>query len=220
MENTTQSFEQLMLNVVDSGDIKNLLKLLNFGISSNIRDSNGDPLLFIPIVNGNIEMLDALLTSGNCELELSNHENRTPLMLAVEMDDIRMIRHLIKAGANVNALDDLGKTPLLLALEGGKFEMAEYLIKHGSDVNSVDDLGQSALLHITRGERRDCARIIRILLQCDYKIKENIDQVTRDEIAVYQKQQQKKIPTLVRRISLKMTRLPSFRQSVRVSKYT
>lgn len=64
MENTTQSFEQLMLNVVDSGDIKNLLKLLNFGISSNIRDSNGDPLLFIPIVNGNIEMLDALLTSG------------------------------------------------------------------------------------------------------------------------------------------------------------
>lgn len=74
--------------------------------------------------------------------------------------------NLYVTGANVNALDDLGKTPLLLALEGGKFEMAEYLIKHGSDVNSVDDLGQSALLHITRGERRDCARIIRILLQC------------------------------------------------------
>lgn len=69
-------------------------------------------------------------------------------------------------GANVNATDNLGKTPLLLALEDGKFEIAEYLIKHGSDVNSVDDLGQSALLHITRGERRDCARIIRILLQC------------------------------------------------------
>ena len=54
----------------------------------------------------------------------------------------------------------------MLALEDGKFEIAEYLIKHGSDVNSVDDLGQSALLHITRGERRDCSRIIRILLQC------------------------------------------------------
>lgn len=72
----------------------------------------------------------------------------------------------ILVGANVNASDNLGKTPLLLALEDGKFEIAEYLIKHGSDVNSVDDLGQSALLHITRGERRDCARIIRILLQC------------------------------------------------------
>ena len=69
-------------------------------------------------------------------------------------------------GSKVNAIDNLGKTPLLLALEDGKFEIAEYLIKHGSDVNSVDDLGQSALLHITRGERRDCSRIIRILLQC------------------------------------------------------
>ena len=69
-------------------------------------------------------------------------------------------------GARVNAIDNLGKTPLLLALEDSKFEIAEYLIKHGSDVNSVDDLGQSALLHITRGERRGCSRIIRILLQC------------------------------------------------------
>ena len=69
-------------------------------------------------------------------------------------------------GARVNTIDNLGKTPLLLALEDGKFEIAEYLIKHGSDVNSVDDLGQSALLHITRGERRDCSRIIKILLQC------------------------------------------------------
>uniref|UniRef100_K1RJB9 Uncharacterized protein n=1 Tax=Magallana gigas TaxID=29159 RepID=K1RJB9_MAGGI len=117
-------------------------------------------------------------------------------MLAVEMDDIRMVRHLIKAGANVNATDNLGKTPLLLALEDGKFEIAEYLIKHGSDVNSVDDLGQSALLHITRGERRDCARIIRILLQCDYKIKEKIDEISREEIVTYQKQQERKIPTL------------------------
>ena len=42
--------------------------------------------------------------SGDCDLELSNHEDRTPLMLAVEMDDIRMIRRLIKAGMTVPSL--------------------------------------------------------------------------------------------------------------------
>ncbi|XP_022327439.1 uncharacterized protein LOC111126829 [Crassostrea virginica] len=220
METTARSVEQLFLRVVECGDTKTLLKLLNFGKSSNVCDSNGDPLLFIPIVNGNVEMLDTLLTYGDCDLELSNHEDRTPLMLAVEMDDIRMIRRLIKAGSKVNAIDNLGKTPLLLALEDGKFEIAEYLIKHGSDVNSVDDLGQSALLHITRGERRDCSRIIRILLQCDYKIKEKIDEISREEIVSYQKQQERKIPTLVRKISLKMKRLPSFRQSSRITKYS
>ncbi|XP_061193022.1 putative ankyrin repeat protein RF_0580 [Saccostrea echinata] len=220
MENNAHSFEQLLLKVVDDGDIKNIMKLLRFGISTNICDNNGDPLLFIPIVNGNVEMLDVLLTCGNCDLNKSSQEYRTPLMLAVEMDDIRMIRHLIKAGANVNTTDNLGKTALLLALEEGKFEIAEYLIKHGSDVNSVDDLGQSALFHITSGERRDCTRIIRILLQCDYKIKENIDQISREEIATYQKQQEKRIPTLVRKISLKMKRLPSFRQSSRITKFS
>lgn len=220
MENKTVSVDQVMIRVVEGGDTKTLLKLVNFGKTSNISDMNGDPLLFIPIVNGNMEMLDTLLTYGDCDLELSNFEERTALMLAVEMDDIRMVRHLIKAGANVNATDNLGKTPLLLALEDGKFEIAEYLIKHGSDVNSVDDLGQSALLHITRGERRDCARIIRILLQCDYKIKEKIDEISREEIVTYQKQQERKIPTLVRKISLKMKRLPSFRQSIRITKYS
>eukprot|EP00105_Crassostrea_gigas_P014417 XP_011431068.1 PREDICTED: ankyrin repeat and SOCS box protein 3 [Crassostrea gigas] len=220
MENSSVSVDQVMLRVVESGDTKTLLKLVNCGKTSNISDMNGDPLLFMPIVNGNIEMLDTILTYGDCNLELSNFEERTALMLAVEMDDIRMVRHLIKAGANVNATDNLGKTPLLLALEDGKFEIAEYLIKHGSDVNSVDDLGQSALLHITRGERRDCARIIRILLQCDYKIKEKIDEISREEIVTYQKQQERKIPTLVRKISLKMKRLPSFRQSIRITKYS
>lgn len=64
METTARSVEQLFLRVVECGDTKTLLKLLNFGKSSNVCDSNGDPLLFIPIVNGNVEMLDTLLTYG------------------------------------------------------------------------------------------------------------------------------------------------------------
>lgn len=54
----------------------------------------------------------------------------------------------------------------------------------------------------------------------DYKIKEKIDEVSREEIVTYQKQQERKIPTLVRKISLKIKRLPSFRQSSRITKYS
>lgn len=64
MENTSVAVDQFMLRVVESGDTKTLLKLVNFGKTSNISDMNGDPLLFIPIVNGNVEMLDTLLTYG------------------------------------------------------------------------------------------------------------------------------------------------------------
>ena len=40
-----------------------------------------------------------LLFVGRCDPNAVNDQGRTPLMLAVEMDDIRMIRRLIKAGA-------------------------------------------------------------------------------------------------------------------------
>lgn len=51
-----------MVKMVECGDSKSLLNLIDFGNSSNICDSYRDPLLFIPIVNGNVDMLDTLLT--------------------------------------------------------------------------------------------------------------------------------------------------------------
>lgn len=70
MENTTVSIDQVMLRVVENGDTKRLLKLANCRKTSNISDMNGDPLLFIPIVNGNMEMLDTLLTYGRKSTDL------------------------------------------------------------------------------------------------------------------------------------------------------
>lgn len=35
---------------------------------------------------------------GDCDLELFNFEERIVLMFVVEMDDIRMVRYLIKVG--------------------------------------------------------------------------------------------------------------------------
>lgn len=70
MENSAVSVDQVMLRVVESGDTKTLLKLVNCGKTSNTSDINGDPLLFIPIVNGNIEMLDTLLTYGRKSTDL------------------------------------------------------------------------------------------------------------------------------------------------------
>lgn len=72
MENKTVSVDQVMIRVVEDGDTKTLLKLVNFGKTSNISDMNGDPLLFIPIVNGNMEMLDTLLTYGRKSRDMFN----------------------------------------------------------------------------------------------------------------------------------------------------
>lgn len=81
------------------------------------------------------------------------------------LDDLEMVKFLIKAGANVNCIDESGKTPLLLALQDGKFKIAQYLMKQGSDVNIVDGLGQSALFLIANGGNFDCLKTVKKLLK-------------------------------------------------------
>lgn len=76
-----------------------------------------------------------------------------------------MVKYLIKAGADVNCIDEAGKSPLLLALQDGKFKIAQYLMKQGSDVNIVDELGQSALFLIANGGNNDCLKTVKKLMK-------------------------------------------------------
>ena len=55
---------ELMINVVRHGDLTTLQKLIDLGASTDVSDVSRDPLLFVPIVEGNDEMLASLLTHG------------------------------------------------------------------------------------------------------------------------------------------------------------
>ncbi|XP_052675118.1 serine/threonine-protein phosphatase 6 regulatory ankyrin repeat subunit B-like [Crassostrea angulata] len=133
-------------------------------------DANGEPLSFTAIVNGDMETLSFLI--GHSDVNLASEDGRTALMIAVEMNDMSMVKKLIKSGARVDSKDNSGKTPLLLALENGNFNIAEYLIKHGSDVNEVDHLGQSALLFVANADCYGSSKIVKILICCGYVLKD------------------------------------------------
>ncbi|XP_061193027.1 putative ankyrin repeat protein RF_0381 [Saccostrea echinata] len=160
-----------MLEAVINGDITALQNVLKSGIDVNVLDKNGEPLLFTPIVNGDMDTLKVLLAYA--DVNMTTDDCRTALMIATEMNDIDIVKKLIKSGADVNRKDNSGKTPLLIALEDGNFKIAEYLIKHGSDVNVVDNLGQSALYLVATGEGNDCTKIVKILLSCGYVLKDS-----------------------------------------------
>lgn len=87
------------------------------------------------------------------------------LTTAVGLDDLDMVKFLIKSGADVDCIDESGKSPLLLALQDGKFKIAQYLMKQGGDVNVVDGLGQSALFLIANGGNSDCLKTVKKLMK-------------------------------------------------------
>lgn len=57
---------------------------------------DGEPLLFTPIVHGDLEILKVFLSY--CDVNIESKDKRTALMLAVQMGDMEMVKALIKAG--------------------------------------------------------------------------------------------------------------------------
>ena len=88
----TCSLEQAVVN----GDTDALRKFLKSGENINVMDINGEPLLFIPIVSGDMETLKFCLMHS--DVSMTSEDDKTALMIAVEMNDMDMVKKLIKAG--------------------------------------------------------------------------------------------------------------------------
>jgi ankyrin repeat protein len=95
------SAQNMLWECAVNSNLSALKKLLNCGVDPNVADENGEPLMFAVIVNGDLESLRMLL--AYCDINTENADGRSPLMLAVEMDDIEIIKTLIKAGLYISS---------------------------------------------------------------------------------------------------------------------
>ncbi len=84
-------------------------------------------------------LLELALENGGDPNARSREESKRPLMTHTELDDIKL---LIKHGADVNAVDAVGRSALFYHTDK---DILSYLIKHGADVNLLDEQGYSAL---------------------------------------------------------------------------
>ncbi len=67
------------------------------------------------------------------------------MMRAIEKGDVRVLEKLIRAGMDVNHIDDGGWTPLMVAAFNGQEQAALMLIDAGATVNARDRSGYSPL---------------------------------------------------------------------------
>jgi hypothetical protein len=70
---------------------------------------------------------------------------RTALHWAVASGHFDVVKILIEAGAQVNALDRDSVSPLILAANLGNLDIVRILIQHGADLNQTDRMRSSAL---------------------------------------------------------------------------
>lgn len=216
MESDKAQAEALLLfNCVHQGHFNVLRKLLKAGANPNVYDAEGEPLIFIPVVNGDYESLEVLLESDFSDINIKSLDSATSaLTTAVGLEDLEMVKYLIKAGADVNCIDESGKSPLLLALQDGKFKIAQYLMKQGSDVNIVDGLGQSALFLIANGGNNDCLKTVKKLMKYGYSLEKDSAWISPEEIDLEKVQSKSKINKLLKKVSSKLFSLQSIHSQI------
>ncbi|XP_068955907.1 oxysterol-binding protein-related protein 1 isoform X2 [Petaurus breviceps papuanus] len=103
--------------------------------------------------NGNTEEVRKLLETVerkevvaniNCKGRSKSNLGWTPLHLACYFGHGQVVQDLLKAGAEVNVLNDMGDTPLHRAAFTGRKELVMLLLEHNADAAVVNGSGQTA----------------------------------------------------------------------------
>ena len=142
------------LHTIDSGDKTGFAAFMAAEIDINVRasvrslfpDCSGDGIfetkvtpLFAAITRGEREMVNHLLSEDadvNSKNMVCQVEGLTPLMAAIDLNDLSLAKTLIQLGAKVNRKDSKGRTALFFALgPDASTGTAQFLIKNGADVN-------------------------------------------------------------------------------------
>lgn len=95
--------------------------LTDFGVNVNATSSWGETALHVAIESQNHTAVDALLQTGECELDLKTRSREeTALGIAARVGNVSAVRLLIQSGANVDSADKEGNAPLHHAVLKGR----------------------------------------------------------------------------------------------------
>jgi uncharacterized protein len=121
--------------------------LLTFGAKTNLTNLLGETALFDAINSESYPIVTLLLKNG-ASVQHANNKGETPLMAAVQRyydshENLAVTEDLLKAGAEVNAVDNKGNIAIGLARSSVRINL---LIKYGASRDLIAHPGQTKLM--------------------------------------------------------------------------
>ena len=84
---------------------------------------------------GRTDVCRALLLEPDIDMNYRTPDGLTPLLLAAEHHNPRLVTLMLALGAEVNAVDRFGRTALMRAARNGDHRSVEWLLREGAVVN-------------------------------------------------------------------------------------
>ncbi|KAK6961298.1 ankyrin repeat protein isoform X1 [Biomphalaria glabrata] len=117
--------------------------LIRSGIELNALDRQGRSAV-MACINRELECLSTLILAG-ADVNLSDRKFRTPLIIAVKLQDFQAFSLLIQEGANLDIQDYHGNTALMRATKAGLVSYLDLLLQGGANTQLRNFAGKSAL---------------------------------------------------------------------------
>lgn len=124
--------------------------------------AQGDPgMLLIEAVQAGNTVKTLKLVSEGAPLEARDAENRTALLLATRANLVEAASALIKAGADVNAKDNIHDTPFLYAGAEGRNEILKLILAKGkANLRDTNRYGGTALIPAAHHGHPETVRLL------------------------------------------------------------
>ena len=133
-------------HAVENKHYQAAMVLLQHGSNPDMIAFNGDTPLTLAIENGAEEFVESMLNLGISDVHMTNmHSGATPLHYAARKGSRRITRALLKAGANVDAVDNEGSTSLMAAVFQANQDAIRVLIESGANTSLRNNEGKLAI---------------------------------------------------------------------------
>lgn len=117
--------------------------LISYRADLSQKDMYGDTILHIATMMKNDVPELSLLTNNGADVNARNKEGVTPLQIAVQNGDLKIVKLLTANGANIHTKDTYGNSPLSMAFAGST-ELFESVV-NAANATSQDSDGNTPL---------------------------------------------------------------------------
>ncbi|MEW6736386.1 MAG: ankyrin repeat domain-containing protein [Acidobacteriota bacterium] len=153
----------LLQALIEAGADINAKNTNNGHISDHIQEKFPATALIAAVIRGESGIVKALIEAG---ADLNGKDSKygmTPLMYAVEEDQLEVVKLLVKSGAKVNIKDRSGRTALMRAVAADRQDIVKVLLYNGANPKIRSNRGKTALYFANENGYDDKDEILRLL---------------------------------------------------------